>query len=103
MRFNLILLSKQIFTPKYSNKYFSQFLLNQVNPEVKTFQIDNCLFNKPASCILRRNFSDTKNSNCWKCKSNNIERIFCKDCGALQKIDENIVSLLRKCLFSKIQ
>lgn len=98
MRFNLALLSKQIFTQKNSNKYFSQFLLNQY-PVAKTREIDNSLLNKPLSYILRRSFSDTKNSSCWKCKSNNIERIFCNDCGALQKLDKNIVSLPFKIFF----
>lgn len=102
MRFNLTLLSKQIFTPKTSNKYFSQFLLNQY-PAITTREIDNFLLKKPAAYILRRNFSDTKNSSCWKCKSNNTERLFCKNCGALQKIDKNIVSLLCKILFTKFK
>lgn len=91
MRYNLTCLTKQIFTPKNSNKYFSQFILKHQTVN-KTCKIHNNLLIKPVVAYsLRRNFSDTKNS-CWKCKSTDTERIFCKDCGALQKIDKNIVS-----------
>lgn len=98
MRFNLTLLSKQIFNPKSSTKYCSQLVLSK-HPVVGIFQTTNSLFKKPSFYILRRNFFDTKNNNCWKCKSNNTERIFCNDCGALQKIDKNIVRLLRGIFF----
>lgn len=97
MRFNLTLLSKQIFNPKNSNKYFSQLVPKEYIVPLNILFVpsnNNSLFKNPSFYILRRNFSDTKNNSCWKCKSNNTERIFCNECGALQKIDKNIVRLL---------
>lgn len=93
MRYNLTFLSRQILTAKNSKKHFAQFILNNHVIVNRTTEINKNVLNQTALYLPRRHFCDTHNS-CWKCNSKNTEKIFCKECGALQKIDKHIVSLI---------